>query len=248
MAKIDVVERRDALRALTDLPDGIAGMLLTDPPYSSGGMFRGDRAMATSAKYQKHDAEKKPEFYGDSRDGRSFAMWSTLWMSECLRAMADGASAVVFSDWRQLANTTDAMQAAGFVFRGIIPWRKTNPRPQPNSFCCECEYAVWGTKGPIDRAPLAGSKYLHGAYRMAPPTGDERVHSAQKPLGLVKALMEIAGEGAIVLDPFMGSGTTAVAAIETGRHFIGYELSPEYCAIANDRAARAKASVGGLNG
>jgi DNA modification methylase len=57
--------------------------------------------------------------------------------------------------------------------------------------------------------------------------------------------MEIADEGAIVLDPFMGSGTTAVAAIETGRHFIGYELSPEYCALANERVARAK-SAGGV--
>ena len=145
-------------------------------------------------------------------------------MGECYRAMADGASAIVFSDWRQLANVTDAIQAAGFVFRGIIPWRKTAARPQPNSFRNECEYAVWATKGAIDRAPVAGAKYLPGAYTFAAPSGDARIHSTQKPLELVKALMEIAPDGCIVLDPFMGSGTTAVAAVETGRHFIGYEL------------------------
>lgn len=61
--------------------------------------------------------------------------------------------------------------------------------------------------------------------------------------------MEIAPDECIVLDPFMGSGTTAVAAVETGRHFIGYELSPEYCAMANERVSRAKSAGGGsLNG
>jgi site-specific DNA-methyltransferase (adenine-specific) len=244
MATIDTIECCDMLKALSEIPDGIVGMLLTDPPYSSGGMFRADRSGATSEKYQTSDAEKKPEFYGDSRDERSFVLWSVLWMSECYRAMIDGASVIVFSDWRQLANVTDAIQAAGFVFRGIIPWVKTNARPQPNSFRNECEYAVWATKGPIDRAPVSGAKYLHGAFKVAAPQGNERIHSTQKPLELIKRLMEIADEGAIVLDPFMGSGTTAVAAIETGRHFIGYELSPEYCAQANERVQRAKLAGG----
>lgn len=248
MATIDVIECRDMLKALSDIPDGTVGMLLTDPPYSSGGMFRADRSGATSDKYQTSDAEKKPEFYGDSRDERSFVLWSVLWLSECYRAMIDGSSAVVFSDWRQLANMADAIQAAGFVFRGIIPWVKPNARPQPNSFRNECEYAVWATKGPIDRAPVTGAKYLRGSFKVAPPQGNDRVHSTQKPLELIKALMEIADPGAIVLDPFMGSGTTAVAAIETGRHFIGYELSPEYCAIANERVRKSMAGGGGLNG
>lgn len=245
MAKIDVIECRDMLSALVDIPDGTVGMLLTDPPYSSGGMFRSDRSGLTSRKYQHAEAIKKPEFYGDSRDERSFVLWSVLWLSECYRAMEDGASAVVFSDWRQLANMCDAVQAAGFVFRGIIPWRKTAARPQPNSFRNECEYAVWATKGAIDRAPVAGAKYLPGTYKFAAPSGDARIHSTQKPLELIKALMEIAPDGCIVLDPFMGSGTTAVAAVETGRHFIGYELSPEYCALANERVACAKSCGGG---
>ena len=111
--------------------------------------------------------------------------------------------------------------------------------------CNECEYAVWATTGAIDRTPVAGAKYLPGAYKFAAPSSEGRIHSTQKPLDLIKALMEIADEGAIVLDPFMGSGTTAVAAIETGRHFIGYELSPEYCALANERVARAKSAGGG---
>lgn len=246
MAKIDTIECRDMLSALADIPDGTVGMLLTDPPYSSGGMFRGDRAGQTSDKYQTNDAEKKPEFYGDNRDERSFVLWSSQWMAQAWRALEPGASAIVFTDWRQWANTADAMQVAGFVFRGAIVWHKTTSvRPQPNSFRNECEFALWFTKGAIDRAPVTGAKYLHGHFSLPAPQNDERIHSTQKPLELIKALMEIAPEGCIILDPFMGSGTTAVAAIETGRHFIGYELSPEYCALANERVARAK-SAGGV--
>ena len=70
-------------------------LLLTDPPYSSGGMFRGDRNQGTREKYQTSGvADAKPEFFGDNRDERSFLLWSVLWMSECWRALADGASAV----------------------------------------------------------------------------------------------------------------------------------------------------------
>lgn len=245
MARIDIIECRDALKGLAEIPDGFCGMLLTDPPYSSGGAFRGDRASDTSEKYQTSGvADKKPEFYGDTRDERSLLLWDVLWLAECWRALADGSTAIVFSDWRQLANTTDAIQAAGFVLRGIVPWRKTAARPQPNSFRAECEYAVWATKGAIDRRPLTSAKYLPGFYEYGAPMGDERIHTTQKPLGLMRDLMEIAPPGCVVLDPFMGSGTTAVAAIGTGRHFVGFELSREYCDLAN---ARVKNRAGGVS-
>ena len=247
MARLDVIENRDALFGLREIPDGGVSMLLTDPPYSSGGMFRGDRNSGTSEKYQTSGAERKPDFYGDTRDERSYLLWSTLWLAEAYRALEDGASAIVFSDWRQLANTADAVQAAGFTWRGVVVWAKPNPRPQPNSFRNACEYMVWATKGAVDRSPKPGAKYLDGIFTMSPPSGKERVHSTQKPLALVKAVMEICPEGGIVLDPFMGSGTTAVAAVETGRHFMGFELSGEYCEIANQRAEIA-AGGGSLNG
>ena len=75
----------------------------------------------------------------------------------------------MFSDWRQLANTQDAVQAAGFVFRGIVVWVKPAARPQPNSFRNDAEFAVLATKGPIDRRPLPGARYLPGNYTYPPP-------------------------------------------------------------------------------
>lgn len=163
------IARGDSLQVLRELPSESCGMLLADPPYCSGGATRSDRKAGTSTKYQQSGSAPLSEFAGDARDERSFRLWSTLWMCEALRILEPGSSAVVFSDWRQLANTQDAVRAAGFVFRGIVVWVKPAARPQPNSFRNDAEFAVWATKGPIDRRPLPGARYLPGNYTYPPP-------------------------------------------------------------------------------
>lgn len=214
-------------------------MLLADPPYCSGGLTRTERKAAPSKKYQQSGFMKKEDFPGDERDERSFVLWSTMWMTECYRIMKPGSSALVFSDWRQLANTADSIQAAGFVFRGIVPWAKAGARPQPNSFRAQCEYAVWATKGEIDRKPTPGAKYLPGVFSCSAPSGPNREHMNQKPVGLLKSLMEICPDGGTVLDPFMGSGSTGVAAAQTGRSFVGIEMTEHYYQVAKRRIAEA---------
>lgn len=220
--------------------------MLADPPYCSGGLTRTERKAAPSKKYQQSGFMKKEDFPGDERDERSFVLWSVMWMTECWHLMKPGSSALVFSDWRQLANTADAVQAAGFVFRGIVPWAKTGARPQPNSFRAQCEYAVWATKGEIDRKPSPGAKYLPGVFTCAAPSGPGREHMNQKPVELLKGLMEICPDGGTVLDPFMGSGSTGVACAESGRRFIGVEMTEHYYEIAKRRiseASKAEASL-----
>src|SRR5512139_449529 len=94
----------DALHVLRDLPDGCAHAFVTDPPYSSGGAFRGDRVKDTTAKYVSTGSGNKdlPGFEGDVRDQRAFTLWTALWSSEAWRAAVEGAHLVAFSDWRQL--------------------------------------------------------------------------------------------------------------------------------------------------
>lgn len=217
-------------------------MLLTDPPYCSGGLTRSERKAPPSKKYQQHGYAKFADFPGDSRDERSFVLWCSFWMAECWRVLSPGASAVVFSDWRQLANTCDALQVAGFVFRGIVPWVKTAARPQPNSFRADCEFAVWATKGDIDRKPTPEAKYLPGHYEYAAPSKD-REHMNQKPVALLRDLMAICPEYGSVLDPFMGSGTTGVACLETGRKFVGIEMERHYYDVARRRLLAAMAAA-----
>lgn len=224
----------DALAMLANLPTGSVDAVITDPPYSSGGMTRGDRTADVHSKYVNNDSGTGNElgsFTGDNRDQRSYGYWCALWLGECLRVTKPGGVCLLFTDWRQLPATTDAFQAGGWVWRGIIPWSKPGARPQAGRFRAECEYVVWGSAGPM--AVTADSLCLPGFFQALSPR--DREHIAQKPLGVMRELVKIAPPGGTVLDPFMGAGTTGVAAAIEGRAFIGAELTDHYQRIARER-------------
>jgi site-specific DNA-methyltransferase (adenine-specific) len=180
------VVEADSLAVLAQLPAGAVDAVFTDPPYSSGGQFRGDRMIGTRAKYVSNDSisgNELPEFSGDNRDQRAFGYWCALWIGELARVCVPGAVLAAFTDWRQLPTMTDALQAGGFVWRGIVPWVKQSYRPTMNRFGNQCEYVVWGTNGP--RA-LEGGPPLPGFYEANPPR--DREHITQKPIEVMRAL------------------------------------------------------------
>lgn len=222
----------DALAALRELPDESVDLLLTDPPYSSGGLHRSDRVRRTGDKYvQTGTANPSPDFQGDHRDQRSYLAWCSLWLAEVLRIMRPGRPVAVFTDWRQLPTTTDALQAGGFVWRGVIPWNK-GPGARPTlGWKAQAEYVVWGSRGPLD---LGHTVYLEGVVN-AGHRRDEKHHQAGKPLGLVEQLLQACPPGGMVLDPFAGSGTTLVAARRRGLRAIGIEIDEAHCRIAAQR-------------
>jgi site-specific DNA-methyltransferase (adenine-specific) len=234
----------DALTVLRELPDASIDAVIADPPYSSGGITAADRMSRTARdKYVSSTARHAlADFEGDQRDQRSFAFWSTLWLIECLRIAKPRGLCLVFTDWRQLPTSADVLQAAGWVWRGLVVWSKPGARPHKGRFANGAEYLVWGSKGHLGVQPDGAC--LPGVYSVAAPRGDERVHITQKPLLLLRQLMEITPPGATVLDPFAGSGTTGVAAILEGRRFIGIEKSPEIAATARDRIVQTEASIG----
>ena len=103
------LRRGDALAVLRTLPDELVDAVITDPPYSSGGLHRAARMAKTSKKYvDSRTATARPEFLGDNRDQRSFLAWCTLWLAECWRVSKVGAPICVFTDWRQLPRSTRA--------------------------------------------------------------------------------------------------------------------------------------------
>jgi site-specific DNA-methyltransferase (adenine-specific) len=225
--------RGDALEWLPRLPRGSIDAFVTDPPYSSGGMVRGDRTVSTRQKYQSTDVQTEhASFTGDNRDQRGWIAWSAIWLLQCLEVATPGGVACVFSDWRQLPSATDALQAGGWVWRGIVPWDKVNARPMPNRFRSQCEYVVWATNGPRPFA-TKGAEYHPGILRCIAPK--DRVHSTQKPVSILHDLCRISPAGKRIADPFLGSGSTGVAAIQTGRRFVGIEKDHGFFDIAVDR-------------
>jgi site-specific DNA-methyltransferase (adenine-specific) len=211
---------------------GMVDAVIADPPYCSGGRSSADRlGKSPSQKYQKSENRGLyPEFVGDNRDQRSWIRWCSLWLSEARERCRSGGLVCLFADWRQLPSATDALQAAGWLWRGVVVWDKTEAaRPQKGRYRAQAEYVVWGSNGAM---PLAGP-CPPGVIRCAAPRG--RRHMTEKPVALFEQLLVLAGGR--VLDPFMGSGSAGVACVRTGRRYIGIEADPGYFAIAVDRLA-----------
>lgn len=209
--------------------------LVTDPPYSSGGLFASQRTADPRDKYCHNSRDLgRASFVGDNRDQRSFGWWATLWMTACFRIVRPGGYVLTFSDWRQLPLMTDILQAGHFTWRGIIAWDKGGAARGPHKgyFRHQCEYIAWGTKGACHKAAHAGP--FPGCMRY-PVLQADKFHMTGKPTPLMRGLVECVPPGGIVLDPFAGSGTTGVACLQTGRKWIGIEISEGNCEIAARR-------------
>lgn len=234
----------EALAVLRDLATGSIDAVVTDPPYNSGGASSASRTTQSARqKYQNSDTKRSyPNFAGDNRDQRSFAHWCNLWLSECYRVTREGAPILLFTDWRQLPTITDALQAADFVWRGIAVWNKTGGcRPTRGRFAAQAEFVVWGSKGamPLDRA----APTLPGVFSHVVKQADKH-HLTGKPTLLMCDLMRIVEASSRVLDPFAGSGTTGIAAIQAGHHFIGVEREPAYYELSVERLRAAQLGLG----
>ena len=223
----------NALEVIPEL-SGIEAVI-TDPPYSSGGAMRSDRMSSTVAKYvQSGTMAYRPEFSGDNRDQRGYFAWSSLWMSFALFVSKPSAHLIVFTDWRQLPVTTDAVQSGGWVWRGIGTWWKPGCRMQRGGLSSSAEYVVWGTAGSWDHEnPHAPQNVFRHGYQEK-----EKVHIAGKPKAVMEWLVPLCPEGGVLLDPFMGSGTTLRAAKDLGRKAIGIEIEEKYCEIAARRMSQ----------
>ncbi|MEA5003784.1 MAG: site-specific DNA-methyltransferase [Christensenella sp.] len=217
----------DTLQVLETFPDKLFGGIITDPPYASGAADQNARQKSTAQKYSSAKAENMlPNFEGDSKDQRSWTNWATKWLAEARRCSKEGAPICVFIDWRQLPSLTDALQWAGWIWRGTLVWDKINSRPQRGRFRQQAEFIVWGSNGhmPVDRQ----SPVLPGVFRQSMPSAVKRIHQTEKPLEVMRDIVKIVEPGEIVLDPFAGAGTTVLAAKMEGHPAVGIELSGYY--------------------
>ena len=220
----------DVLEVLKTFPDDSFDALITDPPYSSGGHFRGDRAKSVSAKYYLD--KQKTQFTGDTLDQRSWTHWVAAWLTEAKRVLKDGSPVLVFTDWRQLPTLTDAFQYAGLIWRGVFVWNKGelfgSVRPQLGRFSHSCEFIVWGSKGSMSSKRNSIVRCLSGFYTCSPVLGSKRVHITQKPVDLMRYLVKITKPNGRVLDPFCGSGSTLKACQLEGLTAVGVDICEEY--------------------
>ncbi len=215
---------RDCLEVLPELEPNSVDAIITDPPYN----ISRPNNFSSMKRY-------------NSYEGIDFAEWDhgfdlVAWLVPAVIAMRDPSSIVVWNSWQNLSTIAEYLEELGLSAKRVIVWRKTNPMPtnRDRMFTSSFEFAIWATKGSKWTFNRRTDTYETGYFEY--PNNNFPQHPTAKPVGLFKELVEIlTNPGDIVLDPFIGSGTTGIACVQTNRAFVGIDIEEEYCKITEQR-------------
>ncbi len=202
--------------------------VVTDPPYSSGGYQESGKSAGSIGSNAIEKWEGRPTIAADNLSTRGYMRL----IKDVCRA-TKSREIYVFCDWRMWTSTCDALEDGFFRPRSMIVWNKGTPgmgvgwRGQHELIC-------YGLRGPA-KIGTAGKGNVLSIGRSGNPD-----HPTQKPVLVLEELLS-GSDGNVILDPFMGSGTTGVACSNLGRKFIGIEIERKYFDIACERIERALA-------
>lgn len=216
----------DCFNYLSKIEDNSIDLILTDPPYDI-------------SKKSGFSSGKLSKFTQISID---FGYWDTeidldKLFKEYYRVLRKGGTLIIFYDIWKSNMIKDFANKYKFKQPRVGQWLKNNPVPVNSkiNYLSNCsEYFFTFVK---DKNATFNSEYDNGIYNFPLCHGKERLeHPTQKPLGLIKSLiLKHSKEGDLVLDTFSGTGTTAVACIETDRKFICVERDEKYYQLSKSR-------------
>lgn len=223
------IQKGDFKEILGNLETGTADLILTDPPYT----ISRATGFANSGKNGVDRFAVSMDFGEWDHDPIDIDDLS----KEMLRVLRKGGTAIVWYDIWKTSHLADAMTKAGFKMLRLLIWEKKNPVPlnMKSTYLSNArEMAVVGVKG---GKPTFKTEYHKGVYDYPIPRHNgHRIHPTQKPIDLFSELVEIHSDiGDLIIDPFLGSGTTAVAAKKLGRHFYGGDIDADYVKAAQQR-------------
>lgn len=204
--------------------------IITDPPYNI-------------SKDNNFGTMKNP------RAGVDFGNWDRgkfdlyAWVPEYAKLLNKNGSMIIFCSYRFISYIIDALESeeAGMVVKDILVWQKSNPMPRNinRRYVQDMEFAIWAVK---KNAKWVFNKpddkpYLRAMFTTSLVSGSEKLgHPTQKSLKLMEDIVSIhTNVNEVILDPFMGSGSTGEAALRLGRDFIGIEYEKEFFKMAKNR-------------
>ena len=222
----------DCLEVMKDIPDNSINLIVTSPPYNKHSANR---------KCGEKDSWKKANInYGVFKDDmpeEEYQEWQKKVLRECIRILKPNGS-IFYNHKPRIINHKVIFPHKWldeFIIRQMIIWnRKNSPVLEPIRFMPTVEYIFWITKK--QNTPKFNKEaFKYKEVWEIPPSVNPK-HPATFPEELVKrCILATTDKNNIVLDPFIGSGTTGVVAKKLGRRFIGIEINPEYCEIARKR-------------
>ena len=223
----DTIYEGDALPLMSGIPDDTVDLIVTDPPFAINFSAQRLSYNRKGSNVLEGYREVPKEEYGE---------FTRLWMAEAARVLAPSGSMYIFSGWNRLRDILEGIDAAGLTTINHLIWKYQFGVFTKKKYVTSHYHILFVAKDPkhytfnkIDHYPedvwVINREYWKG--RMKTPT--------KLPRELVrKILLYSSNEGDLVFDPFLGSGTVAVVAQQEGRHFLGFELVPDYCAFARE--------------
>jgi DNA modification methylase len=195
-------------------------LVLTDPPYCSGGFQEAGRSAGSVGT----DAPHKQVAY-DRLSTRGY-----MALLKAMFALAPTRFAYVFTDWRMWVNLFDVVESSGFGARAMIVWDKGSPG-MGRGWRSQHELVMWATK---ETPPF--DKHMGGVGNViqAARTGND-LHTTQKPVDVLRHLAEVADFADPVYDPFGGAGSTMVAVTDLNRVCLTMEIDPAYVDVSVKR-------------
>lgn len=212
----------DCLEILKTIPDKSIDLVVTDPPYKiiQGGCtnkavrFKGttDQQLKAGTLFAKNDIK-----FAD-------------WLLSIFKVLKKDSHCYIMCNDRNLKELITESEKAGFKLLNVLVWGKSKHSPN-RYYMKNCEFIVMLRKGKAKNINDMGTKQL-----LLIDNVDNKKHPSEKPIKLMETLIRnSSNENNIVLDPFMGSGTTGVACRNLNRNFIGMELDENYYKIACER-------------
>lgn len=234
--QINIIHNQSCLEGLRAMPDSCVDMIFTDPPYYQY------RAQNIKGLKNHKDVVTEFEFDGFSSEEEYLRFLEDV-LIECFRVCKPGAACYLWCGDDFVSFINRMVERVGFQFRKVIHWHKTNPFPAiytRKMYANSMEMLVHFSKGTPKTWNHKSVNEMHNFIETPICMGKERTkHKTQKPLKVCIPFIEISSnEQDLILDPFMGSGSTAVAAKMLHRNFIGYELSTAFCEIASERISK----------
>lgn len=214
MIEVNNIYNIDCFKGYEMIEDSSIDLIVTDPPYKT----------ISGGKGKKGDGS--PSGILAKNDGKIFKendLDFSLFFKESYRVLKDSSHMYVMTN---LLNLNELMMIGvenGFMIHNLLVWEKNNVTPN-RWYMKNCEYIIFFRKGKAKPINNMSSKTVHQFNNTR-----DRIHPTQKPVELMSLYINNSSEaGDVVLDPFMGSGSTAVASILNNRNYIGFELDKEY--------------------
>jgi len=223
----------DSVEVMQQIPDGSIDLVVTSPPYNLKNSTGNGMKDGRGGKWSKAALLNGYADHGDSMPHGEYVEWQRNCLTEMMRILKDDGAIFYNHKWRVQGGLLQDRQdiVSGFPVRQIIIWkRKGGINFNPGYFLPTYEVIYLIAKKKFKLAPKANA---HGdVWEIGQELNNP--HPAPFPIELIERIVS-STKAQVVLDPFMGSGTTAVVAESLGRDFVGIEISPEYCKMAENR-------------